>query len=245
MFCIEQCLVNDCIEFDGIGIGFLISVDGFVFIVYYVVFQVFVLSVCISNGNCYLVKVVGYDDQNDFVVIWVSVLKGMFFFLLVSSMFKFGDVVFVIGNGGGEYLWFKVGCFMVLCSEVGCVDFFFGILEFSVLLVFGDSGGFIINCVGEVVGVVSYVCFESIGECEEDVEVYVYVVLVIVDDICVVELWCGVKWDVVVIGISLEGEWSLFVNLFEQVFVESKLGKIVGVFFICVVFGSLVVKVGL
>ena len=66
-----------------------------------------------------------------------------------------------------------------------------------------------------------------------------------VDDTRVAELRRGVKRDAAVIGISLEGEWSLLANLPEQAFVESKLGKTAGAFFTRVVPGSPAAKAGL
>ena len=242
---IEQCPVNDCTEPDGIGTGFLISADGLALTAYHVVFQAPALSARTSNGNRYPVKVVGYDDQNDLAVIRVSVPKGTPFLPLASSTPKLGDAALAIGNGGGEYLRPKVGRFTALRSEAGRADFPPGTLELSAPLVPGDSGGPIINRAGEVAGVVSYVRFESTGEREEDVEAHAYAVPVTVDDTRVAELRRGVKRDAAVIGISLEGEWSLLANLPEQAFVESKLGKTAGAFFTRVVPGSPAAKAGL
>lgn len=240
---IEQCPVNACTEPGGVGTGFLISEGGLALTAYHVVFQASALSARTSNGKRYPVTVVGYDDQYDLAVVQVGVPKGTPFLPLAKAAPKVGDAALAIGNGGGAYLRPKFGRLTGLQSEAGRADFPPGTLELSAPLVPGDSGGPIINRAGEVAGVVSYVSVR--GEDENSLDIHAYAVPVTATDARVAELRRGVKRDAPVIGISLEGEWSLLANLPESAFVESKLGKTAGAFFTRVLPGSPAAKAGL
>ena len=240
---IEQCPVNRCPDPDGVGTGFLISADGLALTAYHVVFQAPALSARTSNGKRYPVTVVGYDDQHDLAVVRVGVPQGTPFLPLAKTTPKVGDAALAIGNGGGAYLRPKFGRFTALQSEAGRADFPPGTLELSAPLVPGDSGGPIINRSGEVAGVVSYVSVR--GEDEDAPDIHAYAVPVTTADSRVAELRRGVKRDAPVIGISLEGEWSLLASLPESAFVESKLGKTAGAFFTRVVPGSPAARAGL
>lgn len=162
---------------------------------------------------------------------------------LATAKPKVGDAALAIGNGGGAYLQPKLGRFTALDTQAQQADFPSGTLELSAELIPGDSGGPIINRAGEVAGVVSFIRLS--GPMSKAPVIHSYAVPVSKTDTLIAELKKGVKREAPVIGIALGGPFAMLIDLPEEEFLGSKLGKTAGAFFTAVAPGSPAAKAGL
>lgn len=80
------------------GLGVVVSVDGYIFMNNYVVNGVDEIKVFFNDGWEFMVKVVGIDLKLDLVVIKVDVKDLMFVIFIDSDKIEVGDKVLVIGN---------------------------------------------------------------------------------------------------------------------------------------------------
>lgn len=234
---IEQCPVKNCGEPDGIGTGVLISPDGLALTAYHVIFQAKSLRAVTVDKKRYAVEVVGYDDQQDLALIRVKVPAGTPYLPLSQKAPEIADPVLAIGNGGGQFLRSKTGRLLALNSQAGRADFPPGTLKLSAALIPGDSGGPILNTLGEVTGIVSFIRADTSGDEVTEADITAYAVPVTAADPRIAALKKGVKKDAPVIGVSLGGNFGLLSALPEKYFAEAnkqlnlQLGTTPGAFF--------------
>lgn len=247
---IEQCPVKNCVEPDGLGTGVLIG-DGLALTAYHVVFQAKSLSAVSSDKKRYSAVVIGYNDQQDLALLRVNVPAGAPALPLAARAPALTAPVLAIGNGGGQFLRAKTGRLLALNSQAGRADFPPGTLELSAPLIPGDSGGPILNTLGEVTGIVSFIRADTSHGEPTEADITAYAVPVTATDPRLAELRRGVKKDAPVIGVSLGGNFSLLTSLPEHYFAEVnkqldlQLGSTPGAFFTGVAPASPAAKAGL
>ena len=140
------------------GSGFIITEDGYIVTNYHVIEGGENVSVTLNDGKSYPAQIVGGDKDYDIAVIKVDAgetkLKPVT--LGTSSSLQVGDDVVTIGNPLGE-LTFSMSEGIVSClnREINLDGTPFNMIQVSVAVNSGNSGGPLFNSYGEVVGIVS------------------------------------------------------------------------------------------
>lgn len=252
-FLIADCPVKRCKPADTLGTGFLIGSDGMALTAYHVVFQARQPSVMMSNGQRYEARVIGYDDQRDLAVLKLKVPKGTPFLSLTHDELNPADGVLVVGNGGGEFLKAKTGRLLALDLRLGRADFPSGTLQLNAPILPGDSGGPVLNVLGQVGGVVSFITVKEAGLPGQvsAPKTLGYAVPITANDARLSALKKGLKRDAPVIGVGLNGPPALLYDVPASEFVRATqeqglgLGKTPGAFFTSVTPGSPAARAGL
>ncbi|WP_261663134.1 S1C family serine protease [Deinococcus sp. Marseille-Q6407] len=150
----------------GLGTGFFISPTGQLLTAYHVVSEGRLFQVQTLAGQRYPARLVGFDAAADVALLQVEA-KGPFPYLGLSPRPpQVGEPVLAIGNSGGDFLQPREGRLLRLEAASGRPDFPQGTLEMDARLAPGDSGGPIINGLGQVIGVVSYIRVDEAGATE-------------------------------------------------------------------------------
>ncbi|MDE7244616.1 MAG: S1C family serine protease [Oscillospiraceae bacterium] len=140
------------------GSGFIITKDGYIVTNYHVIEGGENVSVTLNDGKSYPAQIIGGDKDYDIAVIKVdpgdTELKPVT--LGTSSSLQVGDDVVTIGNPLGE-LTFSMSEGIVSClnREINLDGTPFNMIQVSVAVNSGNSGGPLFNSYGEVVGIVS------------------------------------------------------------------------------------------
>lgn len=147
VFCIETYDING--NSIGLGSGFFISESGIAVTNYHVIEGAMSAKVLLTNGEIYDVDgLVDLDPDLDFVTI---VIDGSGFTPLKlgdSSSVKGGESVFAIGNPEGLTNTISDGIISNPCRKD-----FNDMIQISVPISHGSSGGALINTSGEVIGI--------------------------------------------------------------------------------------------
>lgn len=147
----------------GLGTGFFISPGGQLLTAYHVVSEGRLFQVQTLGGQRYPARLVAFDAAADVALLQVSA-KGPFPYLNLSPRPpQVGESVLAIGNSGGDFLQPRAGQLLRLEAASSRADFPQGTLEMNARLAPGDSGGPIINGLGQVIGVVSYIRVNESG----------------------------------------------------------------------------------
>lgn len=150
----------------GLGTGFFISASGQLLTAYHVVSEGQLFQVQTLSGQRYPARLVAFDAAADMALMQVDA-KGPFAYLNLSPRPpQVGEAVLAIGNSGGDFLQPREGRLLRLEAASGRSDFPQGTLEMDARLAPGDSGGPIINGLGQVIGVVSYIRVNEAGTTE-------------------------------------------------------------------------------
>ena len=150
----------------GLGTGFFISPQGQLLTAYHVVSEGRLFQVQTLAGQRYPARLVAFDAAADVALLQVDA-KGPFPYLNLSPRPpQVGEAVLAIGNSGGDFLQPREGQLLRLEAASGRADFPQGTLEMNARLAPGDSGGPIINGLGQVIGVVSYIRVDEAGNTE-------------------------------------------------------------------------------
>ncbi|CAM3990829.1 S1C family serine protease [Deinococcus marmoris] len=187
----------------GIGTGFFISDTGQVLTAYHVVSLGTLFQISTLDGKSYRAKVTAFDARADVALLEVQG-RGPFPFLpLAARAPRVGETVLAVGNSGGDFLQPRRGELLRLGASAGRADFPQGTLEMNAPLAPGDSGGPIIDGLGNAIGVVSYISVDSSGITRRS-----YAVPVVDGDNLITALRTGEKRDVPVLGIRYDGVHS-------------------------------------
>lgn len=150
-------------QFDGgqqqkfmvLGFGVIIDVvKGYVVINNYVVDNVIMIKVQLSDGCRFDVKVVGKDLCFDIVLIQIQDLKNLMVIKFVDfDVLCVGDYIVVIGNlfGLGEIVIFGI-VFVLGCSGFN-VENYENFIQIDVVINCGNFGGVLVNFNGELIGI--------------------------------------------------------------------------------------------
>lgn len=156
VFCIETYDING--NPIGLGSGFFISENGIAVTNYHVIEGAMSAKILLTNGEIYDVDgLVDLDENLDFVTI---VIDGSGFTPLKlgdSSSVKGGESVFAIGNPEGLTNTISDGIISNPCRKD-----FNDMIQISVPISHGSSGGALINTSGEVIGITT--AFLSSGQ---------------------------------------------------------------------------------
>ncbi|MFK7602585.1 S1C family serine protease [Deinococcus sp. SM5_A1] len=183
----------------GIGTGFFISDTGQVLTAYHVVSLGTLFQISTLDGKSYRAKVTAFDARADVALLEVQG-RGPFPFLpLVTRAPRVGETVLAVGNSGGDFLQPRRGKLLRLGASASRADFPQGTLEMNAPLAPGDSGGPIIDGLGNAIGVVSYISVDSSGITRRS-----YAVPVVDGDNLITALRTGEKRDAPVVGIVFD-----------------------------------------
>lgn len=214
----------------GVGLGFIVLVDGYVMINVYVVDDVDIIYVMLIDKCEFKVKLIGVDDCMDVVVVKIQVLNLLVVVIGDLNKVCVGEWVVVIGLLFGFDNMVMVGIVSLKSCNMGDYLLF---IQIDVVVNFGNLGGLLINMQGEVIGI-NLQIYSCIGG-------FMGILFVILIDevMCVVDqlkvigkVMCG--WIVVVIGEVMKDVVDLIGLL-----------KVEGVFVSSVELGGLVDKVGI
>ncbi|WP_189642706.1 S1C family serine protease [Deinococcus piscis] len=183
----------------GLGTGFFISPGGQLLTAYHVVSEGRLFQVQTLGGQRYPARLVAFDAAADVALLQVDA-KGPFPYLNLSPRPpQVGESVLAIGNSGGDFLQPREGRLLRLEAASGRADFPQGTLEMNARLAPGDSGGPIINGLGQVIGVVSYIRVDEAGTTETS-----YAVPTVEGNALITALKDGLQKDRGVVGLVFD-----------------------------------------
>jgi S1-C subfamily serine protease len=143
---------------EGLGSGIIIDQRGFILTNYHVVSGADTLEVTLADGSTAQATVVGSDASNDLAVIRIDPPAGG---LTVASLgnsdqLQVGDTVFALGNPFGLENTFTQGIVSALGrtypSDPGTQSLR-NLIQTDAAVNPGNSGGPLVNCDGQVVGI--------------------------------------------------------------------------------------------
>jgi serine protease Do len=151
-------------EVERMGSGFLFDKDGFILTNYHVVEQAQKLFVTLSDGTQIEGKIVGVDPQTDLAV--VSVKGGPYpsARLGESDKLMIGEWAIAIGNPFGFFI--NDARPTVTVGVISAVDrnfapsegvYYQGMIQTDAAINQGNSGGPLVNALGEVVGINTFI----------------------------------------------------------------------------------------
>lgn len=146
---------------EGIGTGFFISDTGHVLTAYHVVersSRAELVAVAADDSE-YALELIGFDAYLDLALLQADISAPVPFLPLNDDPVEVGSEVVAIGNSRGDVLEARAGQVTRLGVEASRADFASGTVELTASLAPGDSGGPVLNELGEVIGVVSYISF--------------------------------------------------------------------------------------
>jgi S1-C subfamily serine protease len=155
------------------GSGFVYDFSGTMVVItnYHVVYDTSSLSVTFSNGNGYLVTVLGTDPYADLAVLSVDAPANEFkpIGIVSSSTLQVGDPVIAIGNPYGLVGSLTTGVVSAVGRTITEEEEYAGgfsianIIQTSTPINPGNSGGPLLNAVGKVVGITTAILSDSEG----------------------------------------------------------------------------------
>lgn len=154
------------------GSGFVYNASGLLVVVtnYHVVYQTTTLSVTFSNGNAYSATVNGTDPYADLAVLLVAAPASEFkpLEIVKSSTLKVGEPVVAIGNPYGLFDSLTTGVVSALGRTIDEKDIIgdftiANVIQTSVPINSGNSGGPLLNHLGSVVGITTAIFTGSQG----------------------------------------------------------------------------------
>jgi S1-C subfamily serine protease len=152
------------------GSGFVYNFTGQMVIItnYHVVQNTVNITVTFANGNSYAAYLIGYDPYVDLAVLRSDAPEGEYYPLEVvsSSTLMVGDIVIAVGNPYGLYGSMSIGVVSALgrtiTVEAGGYPIA-NVIQTSVPLNPGNSGGPLLNVKGQVVGITTAIVSGSQG----------------------------------------------------------------------------------
>ena len=136
------------------GTGFVISADGYVVTNYHVVAGGKTLSITMTDGKTYDVKLVGYEDANDIALLKAEASDLPFVKMGSSSALQVGEQVVAIGNPLGELTsTLTVGYISAKDRVITTEGTSINMLQTDAAINSGNSGGPLFNMYGQVVGI--------------------------------------------------------------------------------------------
>ncbi|MEM8899473.1 MAG: trypsin-like peptidase domain-containing protein [Bacteroidota bacterium] len=152
---------------EGSGSGFLISPDGFIVTNHHVIQSAKRLKVSLPSGESYEADVKGEDPSTDLALIKISADKFPYVKFANSAQLKVGQIAIAIGNPYGFEYTVTSGVVSALGRSLRAqsgrlID---DVLQTDAALNPGNSGGPLINTLGEVIGVNTATILPAQGLC--------------------------------------------------------------------------------
>ncbi len=151
-------------EVERMGSGFLFSKDGYILTNYHVVEQAQKLYVTLSDGNQIEARVVGVDPQTDLAVVAVKGANYSCAPLGESDKLMIGEWAIAIGNPFGFFI--NDARPTVTLGVISAVDrnfapsegvYYQGMIQTDAAINQGNSGGPLVNALGEVIGINTFI----------------------------------------------------------------------------------------
>ncbi len=146
---------NDALQ-AGSGSGLILRADGYIITNYHVIAAAQEISISLADGRTAEAQLVDAEQGSDLALLKID-LDGLPVAKLGdSSQLRVGDVVFPIGNPGGEQ--FARSMTMGLISGIDRQMLLsdgnlYSLLQTDAAINPGNSGGPLVNCAGEVIGI--------------------------------------------------------------------------------------------
>jgi putative serine protease PepD len=143
---------------EGLGSGIIIDEQGFILTNYHVVSGADSLEVTLTDGSTLPATLVGYDSDNDLAMIRIDPPAGGLTAASLgdSDSLQVGDAVFALGSPFGLQDTFTEGIVSALgrtYSDDPATGPLRNLILTDAAVNPGNSGGPLVNCYGEVVGV--------------------------------------------------------------------------------------------
>ncbi len=142
-------------ESEGSGSGIILTSDGYIVTNNHVISGANSVTVVLNDGQTYDAKVTGADETTDLAVLKIDGKNLPYATLGNSSELEVGELAVAIGNPLGNELagTVTVGYISALNRSITVDDRQFNLIQTDAAINSGNSGGALINCYGEVIGI--------------------------------------------------------------------------------------------
>ena len=148
----------------GTGSGVIVSADGSVLTNYHVIDGAEKITVRMPDGKTFVAKIVGSDQPSDLAVLKIETTNLPFLTLGNSDSVRVGDIVLAIGNPLGIGQSVTAGIISAKGRRTGLSDGSFeDFLQTDAPINRGNSGGALVNLVGELIGINSQILSSGQG----------------------------------------------------------------------------------
>jgi serine protease Do len=149
----------------GVGSGFIVDKTGYVLTNAHVVADASRITVRLQNGEEYLAKIVGTDEETDLAVLKLESAKDLPTVRLGDSdASQVGDWVLAVGSPFGLAQTVTAGIISQTKRETPLQSPFRKFIQTDAAINRGNSGGPLVNMRGEVIGINSQIATSVMGE---------------------------------------------------------------------------------